>query len=286
MTMRGACKVLRETAGISLSPGGLSQALERMAGKLAPRYDALLEAVKAQPVLHTDETSWWVGGRGASLWVMTNGAGTVYRVVESRSRSQAHALMGDYKGVLVSDCLNLYDDLTPIQHKCYAHHLKAIAKAREDPRASASPYLTALRGLLAGAMALKAARADLPTGSLADMRQALEDNAQSLLLSPRTAHDAGEAAPVEEKVRRRLAKQRDHLFTFLDHDAAPATNNLAERQLRGAVISRKLSCGNKTERGADTWQILASLAASYRQTGQSFADAITPSLMLTTATAR
>ncbi len=43
-----------------------------------------------------------------------------------------------------------------------------------------------------------------------------------------------------------LNKQRDHLFTFLDHEGVDATNNLAERQLRPAVIARKISCGNKT----------------------------------------
>jgi len=37
---------------------------------------------------------------------------------------------------------------------------------------------------------------------------------------------------LEEKVRRRLEKQQDHLFTFLDVEEVDATNNLAERQLR------------------------------------------------------
>jgi hypothetical protein len=50
-------------------------------------------------------------------------------------------------------------------------------------------------------------------------------------------------------VRKRLNKRRDHLFTFLDHDGVDATNNLAERQLRPAVIARKISCGNKTQKG-------------------------------------
>jgi nucleoside 2-deoxyribosyltransferase len=119
--------------------------------------DALLKALKAEPVLHADETSWWVARSGFSLWVLTNGAGTCYRVVASRSRAQAEALLGDYQGVLVSDCLNIYDDLTPHQHKCYAHHLKAISKALEDPKARASQYLPDLRALLQGAMALGSA---------------------------------------------------------------------------------------------------------------------------------
>ena len=296
LTMRSTCRVLRDLAGISLSPGGLSQALARMAGRLGPLYDGLIEAVKAAPVLHTDETSWWVGGSGASLWVLTNRAGTVYCVVPSRSRGEAAALVGDYQGILVSDCLNIYDDLTSRQHKCYAHHLKAIGKALDDPRVRASPYLQELRGLLVGAlqpasrvvppgdrcaMALKSEMACLPADLVAHMRRSLDAAADHLLGSPRTWLNAGpDAASVEEKLRQRLKKQRDHLFTFLDHEAVDATNNLAERQLRPAVVSRKLSCGNKTERGARTWQVLASLAATCRQTGVPFPDFLIPKLVL------
>jgi len=34
---------------------------------------------------------------------------------------------------------------------------------------------------------------------------------------------------------------------------SPPRSNLAERQLRPAVIARKVSCGNKTPKGAQTW---------------------------------
>src|SRR6201992_2561615 len=198
-----------------------------------------------------------------------------------RSRAQAEALIGDYRGVLVSDCLNIYDDLTPHQHKCYAHHLKEIGKALEGPGARASPYLRELRSLLRAAMALKAEKPSLPAIVFARSRQALDLNATRLLGSPRSATKTNEdAAPIEEKLRQRLAKQRDHPFTFLDHDAVQATNNLAERQLRPAVISRKLSCGNKTERGAKTWQVLTSIAATCRQNGTSFSEFLTPKLTL------
>lgn len=281
LTMRKTCAVLRDLLGLALSPGGLAQALARMAGRLMDEEDALLKRVKAEPVLYADETSWWVGRSGFSLWVLTNRAGTCYRIVSSRSRAEAEALMGDYRGVLVSDCLNIYDELTPRQHKCYAHHLKEIGKALEEPQARASPYLQELRALLRGAMALKAEMAFLAVVQVGRMRQALEANADRLLGSPRTAVVVGaNAARFEEKLRQRLLKQRDHLFTFLDHEAVDATNNLAERQLRPAIISRKLSCGNKTERGARTFQVLASLTATCRQTHVSFVDFLVPRLTL------
>ena len=57
-------------------------------------------------------------------------------------------------------------------------------------------------------------------------------------------------------------------------DAEP-TNNRAERSLRPAVISGKISCGNKTDRGRWTWQVLAGLAATCVQRGNDLIDYLT-----------
>lgn len=122
-------------------------------------------------------------------------------------------------------------------------------------------------------MALKSAA--LQGSDWAQRRGALEQKTQELLSTPRQG--------LEEKVRRRLHKQRDHLLTFLDHPEVDATNNLAERQLRPAVIARKLSCGNKTARGARTWEVLASLAATCAQRRESFAKLVSQAALLSPA---
>jgi len=41
LSMRKTCAVLRDCFGLQLSPGGLSQALDRLAAKVKPQYDAL-----------------------------------------------------------------------------------------------------------------------------------------------------------------------------------------------------------------------------------------------------
>ena len=88
---------------------------------------------------------------------------------------------------------------------------------------------------------------------------------------------------LEEKVRRRLEKQQDHRFTFLDVAEVEATNNLAERPLRPAVIARKVSCGNKTAREAHTREILTSLGATCAQKTESFAQRVSQSAVLSPA---
>jgi hypothetical protein len=264
LTVRKTCAVLKSIFGLQLSPGGLAQALKRMAGKLEPAYEKLVTRLRDGPYVHSDETSWWVGGPGHWLWVFADKSTTVYRVAQGRGRQVLTEVLGEaFGGVLVSDCLATYDDFNPLQQKCYSHHLKAISHAQED---SPSVWLEDLRWLLQAAM-------DLKREAKAGQRAVLEQKLEKLLAQPRPTN-------MEEKVRRRIEKQKDHLFTFLDHAPVEATNNLAERQLRPAVIARKVSCGNKTTSGARTWEILSSLAATAAQQGQSFASIVRHAALL------
>lgn len=57
--------------------------------------------------------------------------------------------------------------------------------------------------------------------------------------------DQSPSEPEEIHFRDRLRRHRPHLLGCLDDPAAEPTNNRAERDLRPAVISRKISCGNK-----------------------------------------
>lgn len=274
MTTRSVCKVLQGLCGLKLSPGGLTQALERVADKAQPAFDEVVTELRRQPGVWADETSWWVGGPGWWLWTFTSPELTVYHVDTSRGRDVVLEMLGtDFKGVLTSDCLASYEKLPYKMHKCYAHHLKAISQAYAD---QPSDYLVELRALLHAAIFLQAHRADLPPPEWAKKRQFLEERADELLL--RTTPPDGAA-----KVAARLRKRRHWLFTFLDDPALEATNNRAERALRPAVIARKLSCGNKTHRGKRTWEILTSLAATCHQRKQDFIQWLSPRLTLTAA---
>ena len=71
---------------------------------------------------------------------------------------------------------------------------------------------------------------------------------------------------------RRLARHLEHellwLFTFLHCPGLEASNNAAERAIRGMVIARKVWGGNRTWEGARTQQILASMLRTCWQQGK------------------
>ncbi len=274
MTVRSTCRVLETLGGLRITPGGLTQAMHRVAERTEADYRNLLAGLRSQEAVYADETSWWVGGPGHWLWTFATRERTIYRVESSRGKDVVFDTLGTkFGGVLISDCLATYENLPYTMQKCYAHHLKAIVQARDRKPEPERTYLNDLVAMLKAAMTLGRIRADLPPPEVADIRAHLESRADELLLPTRNDPD-------EERVANRLRKRRVHLFTFLDHPEVEPTNNRAERALRPAVIARKLSCGNKTQRGKRTWEILASLAATCNQRGQDFAEYLRPRLIL------
>ncbi len=265
LSMHKTSRMLGELTHVALTPGGLSQAVDRVALRFESDYQQAEEQLRSASAVYVDETSWWVGEPGWWLWVFANSRQTLYKVRKSRARKIVIETLGEhFAGTLVSDCLSIYDEVNASQQKCYAHHLKAIRKALDQE--AESDFLIQCRSMLQAAMSLKAIQAQLPVTEVQKMHRALKATAERLLSHPREGP--------EESIRNRLAKQQDHLFTFLEHESVEATNNLAERQLRPAVIARKISCGNKTPNGARSWEILSSLAATCAQTDESFTELI------------
>jgi len=270
LPMRKTCSVLKQLCGLSLTPGGLSQALARVAGKVQAEYGQLGEQLRNSQAVFADETSWWVGGPGWWLWVFTTPQGpTLFRVDESRGSQVVKDVLGDdFSGVLVSDCLNVYDSPQYRKHKCIAHHLQAISKARERPDTVDTSYLDQWKDLLGRVIKLYHQRDQCTAAQFGEERSRLGQWVDRLLNQGCT--QSGDVA-----VQNRLLKQQAHLLGCLDDPAAEPTNNRAERALRPAVIARKLSCGNKTEAGRQCWQILASLATICENLSTDFVQFLT-----------
>jgi hypothetical protein len=279
ISMRKTCGIFQKLLGLRLTAGGLSQALDRIAARCRNDYQALQERIRNSSAVYADETSWWVGEPGWWLWVYTTPQDTLYRVEESRGQVIVHETLGSaFPGVLVSDCCNAYDQIAVPKQKCVAHHLQALRQARSEQDECHHFYLDEWQTFFLGLLTLWKERSVIPAEELAARRQALERQCDELLQRELRW-------PGDKKLRNRVLKRRGALFTCLEHADVEPTNNRAERALRPAVISRKISCGNKTRRGKQTWEILASLAATCHQRAESFVDFLTPRVSLSRSAA-
>ncbi len=265
LTMRKTCRVLQLLTGLTLSPGGLAQAVQRTAAKVLPAFDSLILDVRGAAAVFADETSWYVGAPGYWLWTFTTVDTTVYHVDKSRGRQVVLETLGaHFAGILVSDCLASYENVPYRTHKCIGHHLKKIAEARDRPDTKDPSYLNEWKLLFTMVNALWKHRADLGEEEFVRQRGHLEAWLDRLLAEERTQ-------PGDVAIQQRIGKRRGVVLGCLDDPAAEPTNNRAERSLRDpGVIARKVSCGNKTEAGKAAWERLTSLAMTCQQRCHNF----------------
>ena len=254
-------KVLSTATELDVQPSTLARASQRLATKCQPTYRRLILRLRQSAVAHVDETGWKVGGHSAWLWVFANDGVSVYVIDPSRAPEVGEEILGqDFPGILVSDCFLAYDPLTCRQSKCVAHLLRRCKELQEVKRGRAVQFSQDLTRLLQGAMTLKGRKAQMSAHGYRVACGRLEAACDRLL--DRQLTDADNA-----RFAKLLRKQRPRLFTFLYHDAVSPTNNLAERELRPAVIVRKTGGCNRSETGAHAHAILTSVLRTCQKQG-------------------
>ena len=75
-----------------------------------------------------------------------------------------------------------------------------------------------------------------------------------------------------QRLAKRLAKHSDSLFTFLSHMQVSTDNNRAERAIRPAVITRKISGGNRSPKGSEALSIITSVVQTCKQQNKDFVE--------------
>lgn len=92
--------------------------------------------------------------------------------------------------------------------------------------------------------------------------------------------------PEAGRLAKRLLRHKDRLFTFPDRPAADWQINFAGRQIRPAVILRKNSQCNRSERGAATQAVLMSVYRKLKLRGHDPHQAIEATLRTSCATGK
>lgn len=274
--MKKACDTLWNTCGLKLSAGGLAQLLQRAAERSSEMFDEILTSIRQSPAVNADETSWYVGQPGWWLWVFTTPTATAYIVDKSRGADVVDRVLGDaFAGMLVTDCLASYNAIDCPKHKCIAHHLRVLKEHEQslERRGCQSQYLFLWKVLLKNVIDTWNRREEFGERKFLKIVDRINRGVELLL---------GRSPPEPEEVRfrDRLNRQRDHLLGCLREPAAEPTNNRAERDLRPAVINRKISCGNRTDGGKTAWQVMRSIAVTIQHRGQNFLDVMASRLVL------
>jgi transposase len=256
-----AAAILKHGFRLSMSPGGICRAIERVARKAEATWHALRQAARRSLVAHMDETSWKVDAQLRWLWAVVTEQVTFCEILPGRGFAQAKKILGaGYAGWLVHDGLRLYYKFLKAAHQSCLFHLIHRCKkmAEASPRTSSFPL--AVKQLLEQALALRDRYGEKKI-SLQGMWTAtgrLETKLDRLLARP-----PGDRA--NQRLAKHLRHERPYLFTFLYCPGLEATNNVAERVMRILVMIRKNWGGNRTTKGARTQAVLTSILCTAKQ---------------------
>ena len=258
-------QVLSYGFGLEVSRGGLYRALARMAGRAKPSYEGLVEAARKAPVNGMDETGWKVGGRLQWMHVAVSAQVTVYVITPGRGYEQSVAILGaEYDGFLIHDGWAPYYRFQFAFHQsCLAHLLKRCQEMAQVASPAALAFPRAVEDLLQASLDLRDRyeQGEISERGLSIATGRLEAKLDRMLQTRRRN-------AANRRLARHLAHERLWLFTFLHCPGLDATNNAAERAIRGMVIARKVWGGNRTWKGAHTQEVLASVLRTCWQQGK------------------
>ncbi len=254
--------VLQQAFGLQVSRGGLCQAMDRIAHKAEPTYEALVEEVRSSPSVTPDETGWRVGGHLWWMWAFSTSQVTVYSIQPGRGFEQAATVLGaDFAGFLVRDGWVIYRQFVQALHQtCLSHLLRRCREMILVAGKGQAEFPRTVETILADALQLRDRRdqgqisergVTVARGRLeARLDRSLERRYRSLR---------------NRRLANHLLRERDALFLFLICPGLEATNWRAEQAIRPMVVTRKVWGGNRTSRGAHTQGVLVSILQTCRQ---------------------
>ena len=245
-----------------LSAGALIGQWQRLGEILSVWYDQIGEEAKHSATLHADETGWRLSGRTHWLWCFANPQVCYYLIDRCRGSPVVKKFFDTvFEGVLITDFWAAYNAVEAAWRQCcHAHLLRELEKTDlQNDSEGWKAFCKVLRRLIRDAIRLRK-RPDFSPQRYALRIERIENRLTRLLDSDCPDADV-------RRLRKRLRRHQQDLFTFLHRLDVPYDNNFGERQIRPAVILRKNSQCNHSQKGAATQAVLMSVYQTLKLRG-------------------
>ena len=246
-----------------VSLGTLSALEGRTSAALGTPWEEAKAAVRASAVAHADETSY---GRARWLWTACTSVVSFFLLDPNRSRAASQRLLGeDFPGVIVTDRWASYDHHPPQRRQLCWAHLKRNGQELLD---RGGPAARVGRAVLRAVDAVFSAWEKHGAGRLTvpSMARRLAPARRELLHAlrrGRTNADRKAAALCNDLLKRFVS-----LWTFARRPGVEPTNNLAEREIRPAVLWRKGCFGASCDAGRRFTERILTVARTLRRHGR------------------
>lgn len=251
---------LTDVFALSVSIGEIGNILQTEADQLRPEYQALKQSVLTQTGTHYDETGWKVQKeeQGKFAWVTTgtDNNDTVFSLGRSRGKGNIEDIGTGKVGI--SDDYGAYRNSFVAHQLCFAHPQRKLRDLAESDAIEKEKKKRCEQTYFSFSSLYRSIRKSVGNNVSPYLQRKFQTEFDAV-----SEPHALDPTPLG-KIKAALRKNKEKYFTFLRHPGLPVDNNKAERALRHLVIKRRTSFGSKTQRGAETTSILASVILSLK----------------------
>ena len=221
--------------------------------------------MELSPVAGADETGAAVGKELHWNWIFQTDLLTYVFQMKSRGQKAIDAKFpkGLPHSTLVTDRHQSYFNMNVKDHQvCLAHLLRNAEYLNELD--TGQDWSRRFIQLISHAIEIRR------LGNITKRKTKLLKSKMQKLLGENLTHLDGEF----ESFKKGILKVKDYLFTFLTDPNVPYDNNASERGVRKIKIKQKVSGGFRTDKGADDFAKLHSIAETAMKNGNSKFNAI------------
>ncbi len=250
---------------LDITEAAVNHAVTKMSEAFGSRYEELKEELGKEFNINGDETSWRINGKNHWLWAFVGRWTVLYEVDQSRGKSVPMRILDGYDGCVTSDSWSAWNSVGASHQRCHVHYTREIDDTVQykNPGKEFERFAKKLKRILHDSQ--KTGRRYRNRTKRMEVKARLEKRVAQLIVP-------GYSDKHCRRFVKRLRRERQMLFTFLEKDGIEYHNNTAERAIWPCVVIRKITSGNKSIAGARAQAVLMSVKETCIRRGQNFYD--------------
>jgi transposase len=248
LSKRAIDELVEDAFGVPIALGRVSNLEQTTSDAIAAPVEEVARAIREEPIVHMDETGWFVQSKRAWLWIAVSAHMALFAIRHCRGAKVAKELLGKaFSGILISDRWSAYEWVDVARRQlCWAHLLRQFI-GFQSYEADASAIGRSLEWLTETMFHLwhRVRDGTLKRGDF----QKRMDTLRSYVVARLTEGMNCSSRAVAGRCREILALE-PALWTFVHVEGVEPTNNEGERRVRHGVMWRKTSFGTDSPNGS------------------------------------
>jgi len=256
LPLRKVQSTLERNHDFKITHTGIMKIIRQVAKKLKEPYYEIIKQIRSSSVVYIDETGYKLNGDQWWLWTFVCEGVVLFVIRKSRSKAVVEEILGKkYKGIISCDGWKTYEGFTDRLQRCWAHPLRESYHLKEEYK-DFEQYHMILKRLFNKIIEIRLKPPDSNT-----RRELVDEMKNTLLQAAKSmsgyAHFKKFATKIENGI--------NYWFTCIEYLEVEPTNNYAEQALRELIVQRKIMGGLRSEKGAETLEIISTMIATWKK---------------------